>query len=256
MSATVTEIRRHEQGGRRQRDADERAASLAKIEADAKAHRDQRTLIPEGERIMVAARATLRREGLPCMFIPADPAVSERINEAVAKVSGAGFVANLRDLVGTDSSRDWSDASAALDALVDVLRPYASEPLQYVGNAGLAVQAAAAMGKHDVADAKRVAAEVKRLMTAIKRAEKKAAGPRRAAAKPKAAPIVAPQPEPTEEESVTMTDETGAPPATPLDAAVLAHRGLPGTAGERLETHLRRGPRRPSLHRRRPAGDA
>lgn len=204
MSATVTELRPADQAPPFHYDSHD--AKRARIDADAKAWRDKHTMIPGPLRAEIRARAILRGEGRPCSFVPA------RIAAQVATLAAAAADSELADRFQAWAPLDGYTPTPAMAALVDVLRPFASEPLTMLGN----VAGAVAHLANDVdggarrqvraagAELKRESREEKKRAAAAARAAK----PARAVAK-KRAPIVAPTP--TEEESVTMTDETSAP---------------------------------------------
>jgi hypothetical protein len=245
MSATVTELRRG-LAPSDQANVDRETAARVKREATEAKVRDQAAKDAAeiarrngAERLTSQARHALRREGLPCMFIPADRL--DAVNAAVAA-----------------AVTTWD-----LDAAVAAFRPFASEPMQYLAAVGSAAARCSTLrGTADYRpDAKKFAAEVSREMKATRKGEGKRAAPRRAAAKPKAAPIVAPKPEPTEEESVPMTEtapetvetvETAPAPAATIPqplADYLARlvNGSKLTYAAALVAHLYTGADRPEM---------
>jgi hypothetical protein len=123
MSATVTEIRpavaNRDERGRlvaAERKA-KREATEAKVREQAAKDSAETAKRNGAERLTSQARHALRREGLPCSFVPADRAesVAEAMNVAVAT---------------------WD-----LDAAVAALRPYASAPLGFLAAVGGAASA-------------------------------------------------------------------------------------------------------------------
>jgi hypothetical protein len=204
MSATVTELRPVDQAAAERKA--KREATEAKVREQAAKDSAEIAKRNGAERLTSQARHVLRREGLPCMFVPADRA------ESVAEAIGAAVAA-------------WD-----LDAAVAALRPYASEPMGMVVAVGdvaqrrlgelLSTTAYASdrtvKGKYGndrsisyaqhCADMKRLVAETGREIKRTRKGEGKRAAPRRAAAKAKPAPI-APQPEPIEEETMPCSEE-------------------------------------------------
>jgi hypothetical protein len=272
VSATVTELRpaaanRDERGRLVAADRDaKREATEAKVREQAAKDSAEIAKRNGAERLTSQARHALRREGLPCTFVPADRAesVAEAMNVAVAT---------------------WD-----LDAAVAALRPYASAPLGFlaaVGGAASAHYAALMSDTRDEikdrteeatgtrghtytrpmkmtsarADAKRMVAEVARAVKPTRKAMAKRAnsGPRKSADEltvaiaawnaevatferdqpVETAPIVAPQPEPIKEETMNRSDgRTMARAAFPIAVEPMPCRAEP----EPVETVVRPAP--------------
>jgi hypothetical protein len=199
VSATVTELRPADQDTAER--ITEREAAEQEWKREAQARSDARTLIPGPLRAEIRARAILRGEGRPCSFVPA------RIAEQVAALAEAAANSELADRFQAWAPLAEYQPTPAMVALVDLLRPFASEPIGMLSNVAGAVAHLDASGYGDerrqaraaAAELKRESGREKKRAAAAARAAKPAKAPR-AAAKPKPTP----QPEPIEEEPVNV----------------------------------------------------